>query len=100
MEAVCAGFLKPPVECKIIGAYDYHFLKSYNTTLADQITEAAEGWSAISIICLILVIIIVNLILAFLVIRYLKRRVTYSLDSRNIDDKITSTITTYLALGN
>lgn len=80
-EAICAGFKKKPEICYSEGAF-----------------ERPEGISWFAIIVIVILIIAVNVVIFILCKKYIQRRIVERIESTDINHKINTVVTSYLAL--
>ena len=80
-EAICAGFKKKPEVCYIEGAF-----------------KRESGLGAFSIFLIVLLIIAINATIFYFCRNYIKRKIIERIESTDINHKINTVVTSYLAL--
>jgi len=81
-EAICAGYLSKPEVCYSL----------------PEFAQAKSSLSTLSIVFIIILVIIINVILFIVCRNYIRRRIVEKIESTDINHKINTVVTSYLAL--
>lgn len=95
LEAICSSYIdKLPEPC-----YSYHiYADMRKSTLEAQTDSSSSGLSGKMIVFIVITVIILNLMIIFACKIYMKRKMHSKMESEALDDRISSAVTTYMAL--
>lgn len=97
LEAICYSYIESNSLCQELGFASPTTDKKMN---GNDSKIVDTGLSVVSIVLIIIGIIIFNIVIIFGCRYYLKRKMLTKMNSFNLDDKITSTVSNYIALKN
>lgn len=85
---MCNSYLNPPDFCTRIGVISTSKLNDKNST----------GLPTFVIVLIIIFVVLFNIALIFICIVFVRRKMKARLEASNLEDKITSAVTSYMAL--